>query len=109
MIIHLTIVMENPKVRNIRITNNLERNNKRKHSKKRKEKPQFYFHDVDSNQAAISSPSPYKSPNKKDEDIDYFDNYVLGGTTALPKKVHKSEKQKHEQLTVDDPNKLEYN
>lgn len=70
--------------------------------------PQFYFHDVDSNQAAISSPSPQKGLNKKDDDLSYFDNFVLGGTVRVGEKMTKSNKHPNEMLHYQDPNKLEY-
>jgi len=71
-----------------------ELNGKRKQSKKKKWKPQFFFHDVDSNQAAETTPFGNKSPNKKDEDLEYFDNYIMGGTSKP--KINKSQRHKHE-------------
>ena len=101
--------MENPKVwPHIRLSIFVERDSKRKHSKKRKEKPQFYFHDVDSSHAQMNSPSPLKSPNKKDDEIEYFDNFVLGGTLKV-RTVHKNDKKLHDLIRVDDPNYIEFN
>jgi hypothetical protein len=56
----------------------------------------------------MSSVSPYKIHDKKDKDLEYFDNYIMGGTSKQ-RKMHKSQKHKHELLSVNDPNKIEYN
>jgi hypothetical protein len=101
--------MENPKVRpHIRLSIFVESISKRKHSKKRKEKPQLYFQDVDSSHAAMNSPSPLKSPNKKDDEIEYFDNFVLGGTLKA-RTVHKNDKKLHNLIRADDPDYIEFN